>query len=186
MAAVQRGACRRSRVARETVAAAGLSVLLLAACGASTPAGPTPAAVEALLTSGLHAQASGDFARADADYLSVVKAEPGNSLAWYDLGVIAQQRHQDTNAVGDYDRAISPNARYVPALYNLAILETASDPKLAAQLYERSIAVEPKDADAYLNLGFVERTLGHAAAGDADIAKAVALDPSLGRPAGSG
>ena len=159
--------------------AVGLSGLCLAACSGQSAAPPSPAATEALLAAGLHAQASGDLTRADADYLSVGKAQPRNTLAWYNLGVIAQQHSLVAGAVTDYDRAIDANSRYVPALYNLAILETKSDPKLAARLYQRCIEAEPRDADAYLNLGYVERALGNRTAGNDDIAEAVALDPAL-------
>ena len=161
------------------------AALLLAACGHSGRsaggAEPTLSAsdVTAFLDAGLHEQAIGNVTKADADYLSVVKADPSNTLAWYDLGVIAQERSYATQAIGDYERALKANPRYEPALYNLAILETASAPKLAVSLYERCIAFKPDAAPCYLNLGFVERRLGDTAAGSRDIAKAVALDPKL-------
>src|SRR5271165_1555519 len=149
MVVVRRRASTRSSGAGRTVVGALLWMVLAGACATNTSGGSAPTSVGALLTSGLRAQASGDLSRADADYLSVVKAEPQNTLAWYNLGVIAQQRHDDDVAVADYGHAVAANARYVPALYNLAILKTASDPKLAARLYQRSITIEPNDANAY-------------------------------------
>jgi tetratricopeptide (TPR) repeat protein len=177
---------RLSRTLRPSVAALvclAASAVLLASCGGQ-PASNT-AAVNSLMEAGFRAQTSGNLARADADYLAVVKADPHDTLAWYDLGVIAGQRKAYSTAATDYRNAIAADGRYVPALYNLAIIVTPSDPKLAAALYLRCTQAQPGDARAYLNLGFVERTLGYAQLGRADIAKAVKLDPSLaGRQAG--
>jgi tetratricopeptide (TPR) repeat protein len=114
-----------------------------------------------------------------ADYLAVVKRDPSNKLAWYDLGVIAHQAGQDTEAAKDYQAALAADPHYVPALYNLAILKTATDPKTAEQLYETAAEVEPKNAKVHLNLGFVLKMLGQDAKGNAEISQAVKLDPSL-------
>jgi Flp pilus assembly protein TadD len=46
-------------------------------------------------------------------------------------------------------------------------------------LYEKVIAIEPKDAEAHLNLGFALQALGKVAQGNAEIAEAVRLDPAL-------
>lgn len=163
-----------------------LCMLLLAACAKSSAPKGSSGSTKALLTAGLHAQANGELARASTDYLSVLTKEPHNTLAWYNLALIAGQTHDYAGAMRDYRKAIDSNARYVPALYNLAILETPGNPRLASQLYQRCITIDPHDADAYLNLGFVERTLGKAQQGRADIAKAVALDPSLNPAAPKG
>lgn len=159
---------------------------MLGACSNSNGAhSETKAQLKALLTAGLKAQAKGEDSKADADYLTIVKAEPSNTIAWYDLGVIAQQHSLTTSAVHDYDRAIASNSTYVPAMYNLAIIDTKSHPKTAVQLYTRCVTDDPSDAYAWLNLGFLEKSLGNTAVGGADIAKATSLDPSLGSSASS-
>ena len=58
-------------------------------------------------------------------------------------------------------------------------LVAASDPARATILYKRVIAIEPKDADAHLNLGFALQALGKVAQGNAEITKAVRIDPAL-------
>jgi Tfp pilus assembly protein PilF len=170
-----------------------LGACLVAGCGGSSPkAGGTTATTTtttavsgtarraaALLDAGLAAQAQGHDAEAAADYLSALRIDPADTLAWYNLGLIAEQHGQTADATHDYEQAIATRADYVPALYNLAIVVTPSDPAEAARLYRRCVAAQPSDADAWLNLGFVERTLGDTRAADADFARAVALDPSL-------
>lgn len=161
-----------------SVVAVTLLSLILASCGSGNGSGSSTT-IDTQLADGIHAQAKGDSALAVADYLAVVKRDPSNKLAWYDLGVIAHQAGQDTEAAKDYQAALASDAHYVPALYNLAILKTATDPKTAEQLYETAAEVEPKNAKVHLNLGFVLKMLGQDAKGNAEIAQAVKLDPSL-------
>jgi tetratricopeptide (TPR) repeat protein len=150
--------------------------VILAACGGASSSSPT---VDPHLTAGIKAEASGNSALAVSDFLAVVKADPSDKLAWYDLGVIAHRAGQDPEAIRDYRAALVAHPTYFPALYNLAILQTARDPKGAVQLYRRALAVEPRNAAAHLNLGFLLQSQGQHAAGSSEIAKAVALDPSL-------
>lgn len=161
-----------------SVVAVTLLSLILASCGSGNGSGSSTT-IDTQLADGIHAQAKGDSALAVADYLAVVKRDPSNKLAWYDLGVIAHQAGQDTEAAKDYQAALAADPHYVPALYNLAILKTATDPKTAEQLYETAAEVEPKNAKVHLNLGFVLKMLGQDAKGNAEIAQAVKLDPSL-------
>ncbi len=135
--------------------------------------------IASTLSEGLAAQARGDNATASADYLSVVALQPGDYLAWYDLGVIAGHTGDETEAIRDYSQAISAKPDYVPALYNLATSEASSNPTGASGLYERVISLQPKNADALFNEGLLLKASGHTSAGRQDLAKAVSLDPSL-------
>jgi tetratricopeptide (TPR) repeat protein len=174
----RKGLRLRLRVVRISLAL-GLSAAALGACGAHNEAAPA-ASGDKLLLAALQAQTRGETALATTDYLALLETQPKTTLAWYNLGVLAHEAHNDQGAVRDYESAIGTNETYFPALYNLAILVTATDPKRAEQLYVRAIAVRPNDADAYLNLGFVERTLGYAGSARIDISHAIRLDPSLG------
>jgi Tfp pilus assembly protein PilF len=135
--------------------------------------------VDSTLTKAIHELNQGQTANAVADFLAVVKKDARNQIAWYDLGVIAQREGQSTRAAHDYESSIAGDATYVPALYNLAVLEAASNPRGAVALYQRVIALQPNDADAHLNLGFALQALGQPSAGALQLAKAVQLDPSL-------
>jgi tetratricopeptide (TPR) repeat protein len=150
-----------------------------AAVGCSSAAPPAVSATTGTFDSAVAAERVGDRALAVADFLAVVKADPRDKFAWYDLGDIADQSGQPTQAVADYRRVLAIDGGYVPALYNLAVIETPGAPSTAAQLYERALRVEPGDADAHLNLGYVLKSLGHTSTGDAQIATALRLDPAL-------
>jgi tetratricopeptide (TPR) repeat protein len=83
------------------------------------------------------------------------------------------------SAEHEYEASIADGSRYVPALYNFGTLVSSSDPARATILYERVIAIQPKDADAHLNLSFVLQAMGQAAQGNAEISEAVRIDPAL-------
>jgi Tfp pilus assembly protein PilF len=164
--------------------------LILSACGGG-PATPstsrsTSTKVGSTLTRAVGEMKSGNDALAVADFLAVVKADRKNYVAWYDLGVIAQRDHQANVAANDYLSSLGGNRNYVPALYNLAILETAKQPQAAATLYKDAITAEPNNANAHLNYGFVLEALGQQLAGEEQIAYAIKLDPSLNSRVPSG
>jgi tetratricopeptide (TPR) repeat protein len=135
--------------------------------------------VNSTLNAAIEAMKQGNNALAVSEFLAVLKIESRNQVAWYDLGVIAQKNGQATLAANDYLRSLTADPKYVPALYNLAILETPKEPHIAATLYQRAIKDQPSDAAAHLNLGFVYLSLGQRIGGEEEIAVAVKLDPSL-------
>jgi Flp pilus assembly protein TadD len=166
------------------LAATGLVVvgaLVLASCssGGTSEAHATPPSVLPTLDKAIHDEIHGQYAAAVADFLVVVKADPKNQIAWYDLGVIADRDSETSQAERDYRAAIAADATYVPALYNLAVLVAPTEPRQAIPLYRKAIAKEPNDADARLNLGFALLAIGQKAAGRAQIAEAIKLDPKM-------
>jgi len=159
------------------VAGFGVSMCILASGCSSSKV--SSGQVDARLSAGLAAQSKGDYATASADYLSVLAAQPRNYVAWYDLGVIAGHDGDPTQAAHDYDEAISADHDYVPALYNLAVSETGSDPSGALKLYQRVTALQPDNAEGLFNEGLLLESTGQVSSGKQDVAKAVDLDPSL-------
>jgi tetratricopeptide (TPR) repeat protein len=165
--------------------------LALASCGGGSPstsAHQTPSSVLPALEKAVHEEVSGDEAQAVVDFLAVVKVDPHNQIAWYNLGLIADRNGQATQAVSNYRTALVGDPHYVPALYNLAVLEAPAHPAQAVKLYRQVIRLKPKMAAAHLNLGLALESLGQRAAGKAQIAAALKLDPSLASrlPTGSG
>ena len=154
-----------------SLVAAALATAVLAACGSGS--------VTTLLSRGLAAQKAGDLATASADYLHVVSRQPRNKLAWYNLGVIASHNGDTAGATHDYNEVIAADPNYVPALYNLAIVLTRSDPTKALGLYQRVLTLQPDNAEAHLNEGLLLESTGKMAAGEAQVARAVALNHSL-------
>ncbi len=164
-------------------AAAVASAAALAACGGASASQSASQA----LTAGIAAQKAGNYATATSDYAVVLKAEPKNVYALYDLGDVEQYLHQDTAAAAHYEQALAINPSYQYAMYNLAILDATSNPTASKALYLQIVTAYPKDAVARFNLGKVELSLGEKKLGDAQINLAVSLDSSLKakQPAGS-
>lgn len=163
--------------------------MLVSGCGGGHPsAGKAPASTATTAPSGavgkqldqaIQEENDGHAAQAVVDFLGVVKADPDDAIAWYDLGVIADRQDQKTQASGDYRRALHANPDYVPALYNLAILETPDQPGQAQGLYQRVIRLQASNAAAHLNLGFVLITLGQKTNARREFATAIRLEPDL-------
>ncbi len=133
------------------------------------------------LQRGLHAQTSGDTQAAVGDYLDVLSVEPRNKYALYNLGLIAQQRGDAGSAETYYRQAIDVDPDFEPALFNLAVMRAnAGATKEATDLYQRVIQLNPKNAKAHFNLGVLLANAGDKRGGAKEVAKAIALDPSLG------
>lgn len=165
------------RSCRAVLAVGALCAALgLEACTAHAP-GRTP---EAALVAANAAQQRGDLATAEAGYHEVLAADPANHIALYDLGLIAQRRGDLELAKRDYLAAVAVAPSYEPALYNLATVLGALGPDTAAvDYYRRAIAVAPHDAAAHRNLGLLLIKDGDRTAGQAELAEAHALDPTL-------
>ena len=157
------------------------AALVLASCssGGAPQAHTTPPSVLPRLDKAIHEEIHGQYAAAVADFLAVVKTDPKSQLAWYDLGVIAGRANETSQAERDYRAAIAADPTYVPALYNLAVLLAPSEPRQAITLYRQAVTQEPNDADARLNLGFALLATGQQAAGRAQLAEAIKLNPKM-------
>ena len=78
---------------------------------------------------------------------------------------------------------MDPN--YLGALFNLAIIRSQPTPQEAETLYQQVITLNPTDAGAYLNLGLLLKASGNSLLAEANLAKAVSLDPSLATAGGA-
>lgn len=165
---------RRTGSAVAAVAAAGIA-FVAAACSSQTPAQKA----NGLLAKGIAAQRAGDLSSATGYYNQVLAIQPNNYYALYDLGDVEETQNQNANAEYHYRAALAVNPNYAPALYNLAILETASAPVSAENLYQQVLAVQPNNAAAHLNLGFLQIKLGQVAEGRKNVAIADKLEPSF-------
>ena len=135
------------------------------------------------LTTGLDAQKAGNYSDAVADYSAVIKDSPGSTeatYAYYDLGTVYQIDLTNLpQAESDYRAAIALSPSYIPALFNLAVAETGASPIEAASEYQQIISIDSKYAAAYLNLGFVQKTLNDTKTGLTNIKHACMLDPTI-------
>jgi len=112
-------------------------------------------------------------------YRRVLELDPRNKVAWYNLGVIAQQDGRTADARAAYDEALKIDPKYPSALFNKALLLKSSEPDRAIGLLKRAVAAHPKAATAHLQLGLILAEKNrHEEAEDA-FRHAVAADPSL-------
>lgn len=159
----------------------GVAILVLvvgvAACGSSPPSEAKQASDA--LTAGLQAQTQGKNQEAIGDYNKVLAHDPKNKYAYYNLGLIDQLAGRNDSAEKNYRNALQIDPEFVSPLFNLAIIRTTPSPAEAEALYRHVIAIQPNNAAAHLNLGFVLRTEGHKPEGDAELREAISIDPAL-------
>lgn len=135
------------------------------------------------LNRGLQAHADGRFDDAAAAYREVIQKDPQNKFAFYDLGLVEQIANRLDSAENNYRLALNVDPDYVPALYNLAILRTkVGATQEAIDLYRHVLKVHEEEPKSHYNLGLLLRSIGKTADGDAEIARARSLDPSLPPP----
>ena len=169
------------RRGRPVVVVAGVAVLAVAAASLFflTKKSPSEQATAAL-NQGLAAQVAGQLEAAAADYQQVLRYEPKNKYAYFDLGDIAQNQGNNSQAENYYRVAINIDPNFTNALYNLAIVRKAEgDTQGAVTLYRQAIVSSPSNANVHLNLGFALLDLGQQADGKAELLKAIQLDPNL-------
>jgi tetratricopeptide (TPR) repeat protein len=150
--------------------------------GASSSAEPDTKKAAAAVEAGLEAHSAGDLKAATVDYNKALEYEPTNKFAFYNLALIDVSNSNYGLAEDNYRSAIKTDAEYEPALFNLAILRTSSDPAEAISLYNRAVAVDKSDAAAWLNRGLLLRDQGRMTAGNKSVLRAIALNPKLKDP----
>lgn len=166
---------------RILVASAILAVALSAAACSSSPSPQSSAeSANALVTQGLSVESLGHIQTAIQDFSSAVGKKPSDAIAYYDLGVIYQQRlAKPTQAATYYNKAIQADPTYRPALFNLAIIETSSDAQGAIALYNKLLTLNPNDPNTLFNLGLLLISQNQTTQGHADLQKAIFLNPAL-------
>jgi tetratricopeptide (TPR) repeat protein len=167
----------RVRAGFRTWPALLLLLLLIGACSERTTDSDQASSA---LAAGLKAHAAGRLDEAAADYRKVLVYDPRNKFAYYNLGVIEQTQGDGGSAESDYRIAITIDPDFVPALFNLAILRGSSGgDHEAIDLYRQVIQIDEGYAAAHLNLGFLLIDNGQEREGNAELANAVGLDPTL-------
>ena len=137
--------------------------------------------VAALLEVGVQRTSRKDWQGASTTFQDVLAINPNNVYALYDLGVIEQANANPAGAIGFYNRALAVSKEYTPAMYNKAILLESSNPQQAIALYQEIVGINPRASTAYLRMAFVQAEQGNLAEARAADAKAVAIDPTLGK-----
>jgi tetratricopeptide (TPR) repeat protein len=128
----------------------------------------------------LNHQKAGQLSAAEKGFLQTLKIDPLNYAAYYDLGVIYGNSNRANDAILAYEKVLIINSKFQPALFNLAILESTSDPNTAISLFKRIQQLGAQQpAFVAFNLGLVYREIGKVADGNAQLRYAISLDSSL-------
>jgi tetratricopeptide (TPR) repeat protein len=173
-----------SSAARRGAVAVALSAYKAELAAAACSSGPSQKQkVSTLLAAGIAAEQSGSYAAAITDFNQVLQIAPNDKnddmYAYYNRGLSEQLTNNHASAQTDYDSALAINPNFAPALYNLAIVVTSSNPARAQDLYLQVIAIQPQNWAAHLNLAFVYQTLGNTASAIDQFKIAVKGDPKF-------
>lgn len=152
-----------------------------ATAGSGIGKGDPVTVVAALLQTGIGQAEQKDWAAAVTTFDDVLAVSPRNVYALYNLGLIDQSTGNTAGADDYYDQAIAVDGKYTPALYNLAITLEGPNPAKALDLYREIVSINPRASTAYLRMAFVYAELGETQDARAAQAKAVAIDPALGK-----
>lgn len=164
---------------RSTVKACVVLVVILSLTAAACAKKSDAQQASDALGRGLKLHQQGQLLEASKAYREVLVHDPNNKWAFYNLGLIDQQSGRNSSAEANYRQALELDANFAAALFNLAIVLTKTKPEEAVALYRRLIQVNPDDAVAHLNLGFLLLDLGKTAEGNQELDNAVKLDPKL-------
>jgi len=167
------------------VAVALPAILTLAvACGGSNPTAQGSDPAGDALARGIAAHNANKLDEATKDYFEVLAKDPKNKFAFYNLGQIARVQNRLAIAEGYYRLSLETDPNYGPALFGLgAVRQAFGAVQDAIDLYRKDVGIEPNNAAAHYNLGILLRIQGKTGEGDAEIAKALQLDPKLPQPA---
>jgi len=159
------------------ITAVALSLMAFGPCGGGQS--DTEKASDAL-SRGLEAHVAGRLDEATAAYRETLALDPQNKFAYFNLGLIDQTQGRLDAAENNYRVALSIDPDFPSALFNLAIVRKAQgDTQEAIQLYRHVTSIAPDNAGAHLNLGLLLRDAGDTAGANAELDKAVQLDPTL-------
>lgn len=160
-----------------------LSGLFAAGCGSS----PSPSSeAESLVARGLQAESAGHFQAASNDFGSAAVKDNADAMPDYQLGLLYQRLHEPEQAATAYKQALSIAPKFRNAMFNLAVVDTPTQPQAALNLYNELHLQRPKDARVDFNLGLLLIAQLQPTPGHQFLKKAIALDPTLAKqlPAG--
>jgi protein O-GlcNAc transferase len=139
--------------------------------------------IEKAVEIALEQHQTGNFARAEALYLEILRQDPGNVDAIHLLGVLATQGKKPEIAVQLIGAAIRKNPDSPIFHYNLAEALHALDRKdEAAAEYRLAVDLAPEYFEAHNNLANVLNELGHYAEAEAACRRAIELRPDDAAP----
>jgi Tfp pilus assembly protein PilF len=111
---------------------------------------------------------------------SVLRREPGSALAHNGVGVQLAAEGRVSEAIGEYERAVSLDGQFAEGENNLGVaLVRSGDGARAIGHFERAVAIKPDYADARNNLGTALGSRGALDRAIEQFTRALAIDPTL-------
>jgi Tfp pilus assembly protein PilF len=137
--------------------------------------------VQAKIDQGVAAQKAGRTSEAQKLYEEVLRNDPENKLANFNLGVAAHSAGDMEKAETLYVKSLQTDPDFLPALFNLAILqENTGRNEESAETYRRLLEKYPDNGAAHLNYGFLlAQKLNNPDEARAEFSKAVEINPDL-------
>lgn len=108
----------------------------------------------------------------------IVETDPQDFIAWAKLGSLHLSKSALSDARTAFERSLSIQADYPPALLNLGIVKAMlNDVPGAIELFQRAATADPRSASAYRYLGEAYLQNRQGTLGLAALDKALELDP---------
>lgn len=113
-------------------------------------------------------------------YGAVLKSDPTNKFALYNIGVIKQQRGELDSAIERYSAVLAIDSAFNPARYNRGLAYRDSKRiNLAIEDFSSVLKSDAKNASAMYNLGQIYIAQGRTVEGSTLVSRALEINPSL-------
>lgn len=120
----------------------------------------------------------GEYERAHEYYQKATEAEPGNPLAWCNLGVMQFKQGNNASAEQSLHKATEIEPKYSLAWYNLAqICEKLGRGEEAAEYYRKTIQLDPTHGEIYNELALTLKNLNRLEEVEEVFLRALAIEP---------
>lgn len=126
-----------------------------------TPA-PSTASQTATLREGVALHEKGDFDAAIAKYQEVLKENPDNVLALYEMAYAYYAKKESAKALETAYSAARYKSEHLGATYTLIgnIIDIQGDSKKALEVYKAGLKLAPEDGRLHFNLAITQRATG--------------------------
>jgi tetratricopeptide (TPR) repeat protein len=172
-----------------TVSLGAAAALSLASCSSgsgnstTTTTSASSGAAQSL-KSGITALKAGNYAQAESYFRQAISQDPTNAsglkaLAYYNLGVALGSAGATPLAIAAYKSSLELDPTSTSALFNLAEVQSASDPASALANYNKILAIKANDTDTLFNSGLIMYSQGDTTGGVARIKQAISQDATL-------
>ncbi|MGC8864698.1 MAG: tetratricopeptide repeat protein [Bacteroidales bacterium] len=122
---------------------------------------------------------------AEAYFKNALRLQPRHVHTRYLLGLLYQEQGQTDKAIATHQDNLAIDPHYIPSLFAMGVILMADrlDFGEAIHWYDKVIALDNKNAPAFLNRGYCHEQLGNLREAAADYRRALEIDPALEKAA---